>query len=116
MREGDAGKHSGQRAILARGPWVFTDGKGRATGETGDEWIAAVDLSSSFRVLSYSVAAPPIGGGSDGGRNGGVGKQEVERGKQNASRTLEEQSAAAGMEKKKKSPPTVHFCNLGYQT
>lgn len=71
MREGDAGKHGGQRAILARGPWVFTDGKGRATGETGDEWIAAVDLSSSFRVLSYSVAAPPSGGG--GGLLGGVG-------------------------------------------
>lgn len=93
MRERDAGKHGGQRAILARGPWVFTDGKGRATGETRDEWIAAVDLSSSFRVLSYSVAAPPVGG---------VGKQEVERGKQNASRTLEEQSAAACMGKKKK--------------
>lgn len=101
MREGDAGKHGGQRAILARGPWVFTDGKGRATGETGDEWIAAVDLSSSFRVLSYSVAAPPQWG-RGGGRGGGVGKQEVERGKQNASRTLEEQGAAACMGKKKK--------------
>lgn len=89
---------------------MFTDGKGRATGETRDEWIAAVDLSSSFRVLSYSVAAPPVGG---------VGKQEVERGKQNASRTLEEQSAAASMGKKKdnKNPQlTVHFSNLGYQT
>lgn len=75
---------------------MFTDGKGRATGETRDEWIT-VDLSSSFRVLSYSVAAPPVGG---------VGKQEVERGKQNASRTLEEQSAAASMGKKKKKTST----------
>lgn len=43
------------------------------TGETGDEWIAAVDLASSFHVLSYSAAAAPVGG---------VGKQEVERGRQ----------------------------------
>lgn len=77
------------------------------TGETQDEWIAPVDLSSSFHVLSYSVAATPVGG---------VGKQEVERGRQNASRTLEEQSTAAYMGKKKKSQLTVHFSNLGYQT
>lgn len=66
------------------------------TGETQDEWITAVDLSSSFHVLSYSVAATPVGG---------VGKQEVERGRQNASRTLEEQSTAACMGKKKKKLP-----------
>lgn len=75
------------------------------TGEIQDEWIAAVDLSS-FHVLSYSVAATPVGG---------VGKQEVERGRQNASRTLEEQSTAACMGEKKKSQLTVHS-NLGYQT
>lgn len=74
------------------------------TGETQDEWITAVDLSFSFHVLSYSVAATPVGGG---------GKQEVERGRQNASRTLEEQSTAACMGKKKR---TVHFSNLRYQT
>lgn len=52
-----------------------------------------------------------------GGWGGGVGKQEVERGKQNASRTLEEQSAAACMgKKKKKSQLSVHFSNLRYQT
>lgn len=61
------------------------------TGETQDEWIAAVDLSSSFHVLSYSIAATPVGG---------MRKQEVERGRQNASRTVEEQSAAACMGKK----------------
>lgn len=55
----------------------------------------AVDLCSSFRVLSYSVAAPPVGG---------VGKQEVERGKQNASRTLEEQRRCSLHGKKKKNP------------
>lgn len=43
------------------------------TGETGDEWIAAVDLTSSFHVLSYSAAGAPVGG---------VGKQEVVRGRQ----------------------------------
>ncbi len=58
------------------------------TGETQDEWIAAVDLSSSFHVLSYSVAVTPVGG---------IGKQEVERGRENASRTLEEQSTAETM-------------------
>lgn len=62
------------------------------TGETQDEWITAVDLSSSFHVLSYSVAATPVGG---------EGKQEVERGRQNASRTLEERSTAACMWEKK---------------
>lgn len=69
------------------------------TGEIQDEWIAAVDLPS-FHVLSYSVAATPVGG---------VGKQEVERGRQNASRTLEEQSTAACMGGKKK---IATYCTL----
>lgn len=55
------------------------------TGETQDEWITAVDLSSSFHVLSYSVAATPVGG---------VGKQEVERGRQRQTERLKDSGGA----------------------
>lgn len=55
------------------------------TGETQDEWITAVDLSSSFHVLSYSVAATPVGG---------VGKQEVERGMQRQTERLKDSGGA----------------------
>lgn len=55
-------KHSGQKAILTTDPQCLQTERGRVTGETQDEWIAAVDLSFSFRVLSYSVAATPVGG------------------------------------------------------
>lgn len=55
------------------------------TGETQDEWITAVDLSSSFHVLSYSVAATPVGG---------VGKQEVERGRQRQTECLKDSGGA----------------------
>jgi len=55
------------------------------TGETRDEWITAVDLASSFHVLSYSVAANPVGG---------VGKQEVERSRQRQTECLKDSGGA----------------------
>lgn len=33
----------------------------RVTAETRDEWMTGVDLQSSSCVLSYSLAAPPVG-------------------------------------------------------
>lgn len=77
------------------------------TGETQDEWIAAVDLASSFHVLSYSVAATPVGG---------VGKQEVERGR--LRQTEMPQGLCKGAEhcrlhgKKKKLPNNLLYTSL----
>lgn len=77
------------------------------TGETQDEWITAVDLASSFHVLSYSVAATPVGG---------VGKQEVERGRQRQTECLKD---SGGVEhgslhggKKKNNNSLTTYCTL----
>lgn len=71
--------------------------KERVTGETQDEWIAVVDLASSFHVLSYSMAATPVGG---------EGKQEVERGRQSQTECLKDCGGAdlCSLHGKKKHP------------
>ena len=78
------------------------------TGKTLDEWITAVDLSSSFHVLSYSVAATPVGG---------VGKQEVERGRQRQTERLKDSGGAEhcslhGKKKQKKLPNNLLYTSL----